>query len=250
MADETKVLSVPASPRVRFERNTIRQTICELRFPTLPELETEAPKEFVHAIRKAFPNYSPGVNVQIGVNNGAIEQVPRVTHTFQSQPPNWTVALKTDSVALDTREYQDFEDFIARLGSVLTSLVPLLDTNYFTRVGLRYINVLPVPLDDVDGWVNPKLLGPLPDGVLGRVSHWTEARGPTPHGLYSFRYGTAKTDEEGERYVLDMDFYKEAVKVAELDPLLAEFNRMNYDLYRWSIGEKTVAHLGRPTPKE
>jgi hypothetical protein len=47
-----------------------------------------------------------------------------------------------------------------------------------------------------------------------------------------------------------MDFYKEAVKVAEVDPLLAEFNRMNYDLYRWSIGEKTVAHLGPATPKK
>jgi uncharacterized protein (TIGR04255 family) len=250
MADETEVLCVPASPRVRFERNTIRQTICQLRFPTLPEFETEAPTEFVHAIRKAFPSYVRGVNLQVGVSDGAIEQTPHVTHTFQSQPPGWSVALKTDYVALDTREYQDFEDFGARLSSVVNSLVPHLDTNYFTRVGLRYINVLPVAGNDIDGWVNPKLLGPLQEGVLGMVSHWTEAGGPTPHGSYSFRYGTAKTEGERERYVLDMDFYKEAVKVAEVDPLLAEFNRMNYDLYRWSIGEKTVAHLGPATPKK
>jgi uncharacterized protein (TIGR04255 family) len=245
MATPGKNLSLEKVKRLRFERNTIRQAFCELRFPTLPEIANDPPRVFVKHIRHAFPHQEQGVGLKIGITDKGIEQIPQATHRFLSIDRSWTTWLRTSSFGVETKAYVHFEDFLSRLSKVLDAAQPCLDTDFFTRVGLRYINVLPAQMGDLEGWVNDRLLGPLGTGPMASAEHcWCEVRGTTELGSYTFRYGLVGIEEEGQRYVLDADFAAESVEWTDTIEYLHHFNELNYYLYWWAIGPRTKEYLG------
>lgn len=250
MVVERKNLNLEKVKRLRFERNTIRQAFCELRFPTLPEIANDAPRAFVMQIRHDFPHYEQGMNLKIGITDKGMEQIPQATHRFLSIDRSWTTWLRTSSFGLETRDYVDFEDFLSRLSKILQAAQPCLDTGFFTRVGLRYINVLPAKVGDIVGWINDRLLGPLGDGPMVAAEHcWCEVRGTTELGSYTFQYGMVGIEGEGPRYVLDADFAAESVEWTDTVECLRRLNELNYHLYSWAIGPRTKNYLGSGTEK-
>jgi uncharacterized protein (TIGR04255 family) len=144
------------------------------------------------------------LSVKIGITDKGMEQVPQATHRFLSVDRPWKTWLRTSSFGVETTAYVDFEDFLARIGKVLDAAERCLDTDFFTRVGLRYINVLPAEIGDIEGWVNDGLVGPLADGPMHAAHHcWCEVRGTTEFGTYTFRYGIVGVEGEGQRYVME-----------------------------------------------
>ena len=59
MNDEN-ILKLPNINKIKYQSNFIRLAVCELRFPTLLELETKEPAKFQAAIRKEYPYYTKG----------------------------------------------------------------------------------------------------------------------------------------------------------------------------------------------
>lgn len=248
MSELLRPLELPRASRTKFVRNTIKQAFCELRFPTLPDLDKEPPKQFVMAIRRLFPHYERGVGLTIGVTDRGVEQVPEASHQFLSQNRLWTAWLRNSSLGVETRGYADFHSFSGRVEQVLNAAKPCLDTDFFTRVGLRYVNVLPAARGDIRGWVNDALLGPLGlDMFQGSIRHLSETRGRTSEGDYSFRFGLVQVEGELEpKYVLDADFSAEAVEWGKTLALIERLNRLNFDMYAWAIGDRTREFLGPP----
>jgi uncharacterized protein (TIGR04255 family) len=255
METDFKPLALDEVSRVRFERNTIRQAFRELRFPTLPDLANDAPRAFVMAIRRAFPHYERRMDLKMGITDKGMEQIPQATHRFVSNDRAWVTWLRTSSFGVETRAYTDFTDFLSRVAQVIDGAQPCLDTDFFTRLGLRYINVLPAEIGDIDGWVNDTLLGPMKFGPMTGANRWSsEVSGLTDTGTYSFRYGLLSVEGEGQRYVLDADFAAESVEWGDALSYLRHFNELNFYLYSWSIdfylyswsiGPRTRAYLGR-----
>ncbi|MBA2591801.1 MAG: hypothetical protein H0U97_05865 [Gammaproteobacteria bacterium] len=64
-APPAKPLNVPRADAARFSKNLIRLAVCELRFPTLFELEAERPLEFNKAVRKEYPLHDLVKNVNV-----------------------------------------------------------------------------------------------------------------------------------------------------------------------------------------
>lgn len=115
----------------------------------------------------------------------------------------------------------------------------MIDSDFFTRVGLRYINALPTGRARA-GWINPVLTSVLDLGVLGDVhDHWTEVRGfASGGGEYSLRYGYPPQAGKDRDYVIDLDFYALSVDVDDLFPLLDRFSREAHNLFEWCIGDQ------------
>ena len=64
-------LNVPASGPAHYERNFIRQAVCELRFPTLYELEApKPPASFALALRKRDSNIAD-YSIALSIAGGA-----------------------------------------------------------------------------------------------------------------------------------------------------------------------------------
>jgi uncharacterized protein (TIGR04255 family) len=167
MIKNIRTLSLPQAERVRFERNTIRQVFCELRFPTLPDLENDLPRDFLKSIGKEYPVYEHGMGLKIGITDKGMEQIPQGTHRLHSRKRDRTAWVRSSSFGVETRDYLDFETFHTQIITVMDGLTPHLDTDFFTRVGLRYLNVFPTDPNDITDWVNEALLGPFATDVLG-----------------------------------------------------------------------------------
>jgi len=241
-------LNVPAQPRITYRRNLIRLATCEIRFPTILSLEAVPPEDFQRAIRKVYPHFERGANVD--VQPGGIERETR--YFFRSRQRDWTVMLRSHSISLETRAYPRFRVFKQRLLELLGTARGFIDSDFFTRVGLRYVNVLPTTGEDVLGWLNRDLVAPLANGVYGDVEgFFQQVAGVARVGKYSFRHGFAQTEGSGKReYVLDFDFYQEDVEAAQVGDLIEAFNRECFALFSWSIGDKAREFLGEPVPED
>lgn len=226
MAERLQPLAVPPAQSVRFERNLITHAACEFRFPTLLELEEKKPVKFQASLRKSYPHFAR--QRTLSVSTFGSSNPSEVFYVFGSSDGKWVVTLKSFSLALETTGYTEFDDFFVRLENVLSAAKVVIDTDFFTRVGLRYINSVPIgKIDSFAEWINPEILMPLATGVYGSIAQCTnEIMGFTETGgRYTFRHGIAEGKED---YGLDFDFFKENVPVKEALTLVKNFNALNF----------------------
>jgi uncharacterized protein (TIGR04255 family) len=249
----TRPLNVPHVPSVTYEHNYIRMAACELRFPELPTIDVGALVSVQAQLRREYPTHERPASVNIGP--GTVESGP-ARHVFKSKDGQWTINLGVSSVALETHQYTSYERFSDQLKNLIAWTESYRDSDFFTRVGLRYVNV--VPLRDastrITDFVNPALVGPLASGVYGDVSRYVqEIGGPASPGKFLFRHGWTNdaggSDAGVAAYVFDFDFYEEAVESVGVLELVRQLHRQSFDFFSWALGERARANLGAATPK-
>lgn len=244
-----KPLNVPGAESAHFAKNFIRLAVCELRFPTLFEL-TESdrpPLAFSKALRKDYPTHE--LMKDLNVNPGGLAQA--TAHAFRSKKGRWTVTLRAAALSLETSNYDAFSEFEDRLKLILEAAKTTIDSDFFTRVGLRYINAVPFNVSEIKEWVNPALVTPLGDGTFGDVDeHSQSVRGSTTVGGYNFRHGLTNPAPGGAReYILDFDFYREDVPVSDTIEMVRKLHELEFSMFVWSLGAKAKEELGPSTLK-
>ena len=245
------VLNLPKADRVRYRRNFIKTAVCELRFPTLLELETKPPRAFQQRIRKLYPFYEPQLIEQVG---GAGEGSREQRYLFRSKDKNWTVTVKSSTLGFETSKYVDFEDFFRRFGVILDSAREMIDSDFLTRIGFRYINWIPIEDGNLEGWIRNELIAPLAGSALGPINQFASLiRGKLERGEYAFRQALRREDESERReepvYILDIDYSVEDIEFNDVPTQLAYFNETNFDFFNWCLGDKAKALLGEGKPK-
>ncbi|MCG7898944.1 MAG: TIGR04255 family protein [Candidatus Thiodiazotropha weberae] len=249
MSKEFGLLSIPTQQSVRYDINFIQTAVCELKFPVLLELEEKLPLQFQQALRKDFPIFNKSQTVSI--NPGGSTDLP-LSYAFKTRDLKWVIALKPDSLVIETGHYTEFADFLGKIEHILSLIGSMLDTDFFTRVGLRYINVIDLEDGQVDEWVNPKLIAPILNGELGTLSKYiSEIHGSFTDGKYIFRHGldSDQQDKTKIKYVLDFDYYSEGVDYTQTIELLTKFNVQNFSFFKWALGKKAEKALGLGKPK-
>ena len=236
-----KTLQVPVAEPAHYRKNFIRLAVCELRFPTLLELETRAPIQFQKAIRQGFPIYERATDVNMNVGGVARAAV----HRFRSKAGGaWTVSMRQSALTLETTHYESFDTFLRRLAFIAEAAASTIESNFLTRVGLRYVNSLQVEQQDLEGWVNPTLVQPLVDGTFGAVTNYLQqVVGATEVGGYVFRHGTDVDDTGRSAYTLDVDFFAENAETTEVSELVTDLHARAYSLFAWAIGPKALQFL-------
>jgi len=246
-----RVLNPPPVEPVRYQTNFINTAVCELKFPTLLQLETTPPRAFQGKIRRDYPYYEPQIVEQI-----AGEEITRENrYLFRSKDRHWTVSVKSSSVSLETDKYYDFEDFFQKLVGVLDSASDMIDSDFFTRVGLRYINWVPIEQHDPKGWIRDDLVQSITGGVLGTISGFAaRIQGTMANGQFTIRHGLKQESAQGappggRYYLLDFDYFAENVEADAVRELVRDFNKTNFALFRWCLGSKALDKLGPGKPK-
>lgn len=252
MDEVQQFLKLPPVARVKYKRNFIHTAVCELRFPTLLELEAKPPSKFQSKIRKNYPFYEPEVFEQIGGPDGISREI---RYLFRSKDHHWTISVKSFALAVETSKYLDFEDFFSKFSEILDIAKELIDSDFFTRVGLRYINRVPIEDGKLDGWIRSDLVLPVIGGALGTVGKFiSQIHGRMDRGQYAFRHALESIDAKSSTinvptYILDMDYSKENVEFEEVAPLIKYFNETNFAFFSWCLGDKAKAYLGEGQPK-
>jgi len=226
-----------------FARNFIRTAVCELRFPTLLELDAVVPA-FQRQIRREYPHYER--NTDVNLDPSGVTSSP--AHLFRSKDRRWVLSLRQSALVFETSSYTGFPKFAEALTAVLRAALPVLDTDFYTRLGMRYINVLDfathkLSLETLSDWINPMLAGPLSSGALGDVDQaGHEYRGRTEEGVFILKHGLVR---DGARmgYALDLDFAVEDLEVDKAIEVLARLHQREFDLFVWCLGPRAVQWL-------
>ncbi len=244
----------PESERVRYKRNPLVEVICQLQFKRLLKIESDVPSAFQEQIRKAYPDTREATTISalppqlaqlIGLEPGAIGQR---TFDFLTADSSWKVSLTSHFLAVTTTDYRTWEDFKARLDPIMEAFCDVYDVSAFTRLGLRYRDLIQRSKLSLAGsrWadlLNGDLVGELRDAsfeagarhaarelVLGL--DFDDASVRLYHG-FAQRQGEVETC-----YVIDADFFREReTERADVKGILDRFNREAGRLFRWSIAD-------------
>jgi len=207
------------------------------------------PAAMVAALRKEYPHLELANQVTIGV--GAATGSSNA-HIFRSSKLNWAVSLNQSSLSIETTSYVGYPQMRERILRVVDAAAKIIDSDFFTRVGLRYINVIDVDEDTTDGWVNPEIVQPILSrqflGIqeyAGRLQLHAEDGGCLlQHGIrlkQPARDGKIPPPE----YLIDIDSFRNDVALADTAAALDAMHSQVFDIFDWSLGSKSRDYLSK-----
>lgn len=249
--------SLPEYAHGLFSNSPLELAIAQVRFPTIEAFNDPEPvRALQRAFRTEYPHFrrEPAFEIRL-TPTGAEPHTGSETLRFDSLDRTWTVVVTGESVSLETREYTHIQEFSARLVSVLSVIERVLEPQFQTRFGLRYINEIRNPdWQDYSAWrrlLNPALL---PAGVLDAVGGdvvqtISEIRTQRDDGSLLMRYGFLagttvmpqpdRQPDNGQFFLLDMDYSDSASQGFQAEPSqrMIAYNDVLYRLFRWAIRE-------------
>lgn len=243
----------PEYQRVIYAKNPIELVICQLRFPPILKIGAAAPADFQDSIRKEYPLYREVPSLSLGAglppevsNIVNVLPIPMArAHEFTSEDQSWAVTLTQESLALTCANYERWERFREHLQPALRALAHLYEPPFFTRIGLRYRDLIDRKSLGLEaqGWETllsrdfacefHSPIAPLIENLTHQVVVKLQdaARVTIQHGL------VPKNDEMC--YVIDSDFYvAEKTEAGDAVDILNYFNRQAGRLFRWLISEQ------------
>jgi uncharacterized protein (TIGR04255 family) len=264
----------PEVKRVIYGKNPLDRVTCQLKFPPILRIEAEVPARFQDRIREKYPNYSKTseLNVLLPSNlpgDFPIELVRQTTQwqtaavaksEFSSEDGHWRIDLTRDFIALTTNKYTRWEEFVEQLERPLMALTEEYKPQYFSRVGLRYIDVIrrsKLGIAD-ESW--SKLLQPHMLGLLGSsdvadevVNFESKFELALPDGNGTVRISTRfvlPQDDKEICYMIDSDFFSSSKTQTEsVMDRLNYFNKAASALIQWCITERLHKVMEPEEPK-
>jgi uncharacterized protein (TIGR04255 family) len=246
----------PSSPRVVFRKNPLEQVICQLKFPTILEISSRDPVEFQNRVRERYPLYAkegaPALPRELAT---IVAQLPvgvvpvgAFIHKFGTADAKHSISLTRDFVALENTQYSRWEAFRNELQLAKDALEAVYHPTFYSRVGLRYRDVIARSQLGLEGqpWhalVHPAMVGVLVDPEICQrvvsIQGQTLIRLDDDGGVINLQYGFANNPKGEQCYVIDVDYFTEQ----RLQPgdVLSTLDRFHFDagnLFRWSITER------------
>jgi uncharacterized protein (TIGR04255 family) len=258
-------MQFPEYDRVIYDKNPLAAVICQLRFPTILSIEQKPPADFQERIRQDYPVYREkrggelahlvqsfeGSNLPFDLPSffGGVK-----IHEFWTEEETWSVSLTKDYLSLSTTRYERWEDFRLRLEKLFLILLDVYQVPYFTRVGLRYQDILRrnmIGLDNIH-WselIKSPIAGLLaiPDieSSVGEYTVQTLIGLDEPHSQVRMWYGFAQVPDSKEIcFVVDSDFFKD--DKTEKDnalTILDNYHQQAGRLFRWCITDTLHAAM-------
>lgn len=183
-----------SKPRSRYAKCPLTEVVCQLRFPAILSIDKDLPAQFQEQVRTDYPEYTANIERQQQVDfvatpaglitQPAIQQ-ESMNHSFTSADGEWRINLTGSFLALSTSAYDKWEDFRDRLWLPVEALARSYSPAYYTRVGLRYVDVYDrkklglqeVPWKDL---LNEQILGmaaaPSDESDIQTVSQYAEIK--------------------------------------------------------------------------
>jgi uncharacterized protein (TIGR04255 family) len=255
------------TPRVVFSRNPLTEVICQLRFPPILQIVAEEPAQFQNQVRDRYPLYQKenglaGVPDDIqGLLARFSVQLPGVggiAYRFKTEDESREIVLSQEAVSVSEHNYTRWEQFRAAVVLAMQTTEAVYRPAFYSRVGLRYQNLIDRAALGLEGVDWDELLQPSFVGILAvpnvrarvkekRVQFLIEL--DQPEACYAtIRHGLEPQEAGEPAYLIDADFFTTQKRGGE-DALhiLDQFHSHAGDFFRWVIRDRLTEALG-PTP--
>lgn len=249
----------PDVERVVYGRNPLDRVICQFRFPAILKIDSEVPSDFQEAIRQQFPIYNEKSEVTVEIPQELRDQLPsqlpaqiisavgpRKNHEFISEDGKWTVNVTRTFLALSTSDYQEWKDFRDKVEIPFEALRAVYSPPFFSRIGLRYIDVIKRSAYGIAGASWDSLLQPYITGFLASPHIVEDVRSFENRSVVQLsdeesvvsvttKFVESEDDEE-TNFMIDSDFFHRARSpVPEAINKLDFFHVQATRLFRWCI---------------
>lgn len=261
---KNRLMHLPESERVIYERNPLIQVACQLRFPPILKISHQEPVEFQDEMRFQYPLFESTQPQFPSEISQAIQQfglplLNDLSYSFKSEDQRWQLSITKDFITISTSAYEKYGQFKNRFSEAVEVFERIYKPSFYTRVGLQYQDLIirsKLGLEDKD-WsdlitknIASELynseLAPSIQSIIKNLILTTE------HGQVNFKHGlvTVKEPEQNNdevAYLLDADFYTEQKieRGENVWNILNQFNKSARKLFRWSITD-TLHNAMRP----
>jgi uncharacterized protein (TIGR04255 family) len=249
----------PESPRVVYDRNPLESVICQLRYPDILRIDSEIPSQFQELVRREYPlfEHKQGPTLPIELSKIVGKQPPftvRSGYDFTSGDGQWTLGLTAGALSLKASRYANWTEFRERVVFGVSALQQVYQPAFYTRLGLRYRNVIirsilglgNAPWDEllqphIAGELQVKAVAPhIASAVRNVIINLSNGVG---HVLV--QHGLGEMEGGEQVYIIDSDFFVDTrVEVSDAFKTLDQFNRRSGHLFRWCICTKLHQALG------
>lgn len=249
-------MAFPEAPRVLYQKNPLVAVVLQLRFPTILRIDTEIPVAFQERIRNHYPIFQqqPAVNiVQPSTSPVPVNvqfDIRSKAYNFMSADKTWIVSLTRDALSITASQYVRWEDFKAHFDAPLRAFIEIYSPYNFSRIGLRYQDVIKRSVLGLGTVAWSELLKPHIAGVLSSpeieadvVTNFTQisvslGKNGQVQINHGFVVGPGATESY---YLIDSDFYTNGVTETDhvgVTAALDMFNEQSRYLFRWCITER------------
>lgn len=248
----------PLVERVIYKNNPLINVICQFRFPPILKIDSDTPANFQEEIRNKFPMYiekrelvqqiaSP-TDAPIIVNQLLSKQSSGKNHEFLSENGLCKVNLTRTFITLSTSKYERWEVFLQSFIEVLDAFIKTYSPPFFTRIGLRYVDIfdrskLGLAHSNWCDLIKPEFIGLLSSTFSNKIDNYESAydiRLDDDKSFVRMVISLAKEQVTNEDcFMVDSDFYNALKKRKEeaLENLDFLHNRASR-LIRYIITEK------------
>jgi len=244
----------PESPRVIYENNPLTLVICQLRFPAILRIASDQPSDFQDRIRALYPIYRqktiPSLPPQVleVIANLPFPPPPEgPSHEFVSEDNSRQITLTRDFIAITDSNYQGWEHFLQAIEMAKQALEDYYNPSFYTRLGLRYRDVIdplriePAP-SSFASLLTPAIAGILASEQLAPHIKQTSSQAlielpDMPDAFLQLRAGLVDVDTDPHQaYEIDADFFISGRSSSDdVLPILRRFNRAAGNFFRWAI---------------
>lgn len=250
-------MKLPDYPRVIYQRNPLIEVVCQLRFPTILKIKNQDPFEFQDKIYEDYPiykKYSPSFSKELEEIENLLSETSLLSldsHKFNSDDGKWQISLNQNFLSLATLQYERFEEFEARLKKALEIFENLYQVKYYTKISLRYQDlILRSKLEMAEQpWsklIKPEIASELHNPLLSSSikSLLKNLEIQLDEGTIKFSHGLVEVEDSETKaqelaYLLDSDFFLEGkIEHTKVWEILKNFNKLSGKLFRWSITDE------------
>ena len=241
--------------------------VAQVRFPPIVSISREDfIGTFQERIRTDYPVLRTDQEVNIVVTPEGITSggEPTTVWRFLDHPtePKWKVSLAPSFLALDTSQYGTRSDFINRFRTVLVAMLETLNPASSDRIGVRYINRIPLNhLDEtLTELVRPEVLGVI-NAEFGEGADLLYSISDTQYqignAILRGRWGHVPPGAQMDPFhgqaidhpawLLDLDMYDATANpfdTSNLVSIVEEFSEHIYRFFRWTVSPALLRHYG------
>ena len=251
----------PQTKRQAYKKNPIQEVICQVRFPTILDISANPPAGFQNLVRQNYPLFEQGRSGPMGIPKGVPEEISKLVESltpttlaapeyrFSTADKDRTIAFSQDFLAFTSNKYDRWENFLAGFQFAEAAFKETYGPAFYSRVGLRYIDVVDRGELGLDAYnwgelFNPEFAGLLGANSIGEAVEEARAQVLLRLGegsnLVRINHGFAKRASDGYIvYSIDADFFtSNRTEIDHVGETLNIFNRCAGHFFRWAISDK------------